>query len=105
MAIANKIQIWDHVSAPIMGQIIYDHMSMQGKIFDGKSWITICSSALEDLSIDEILNLANGIKNISDEFLEGKYTDLRIMREQQEAAYGELRDKYKVFEILSIKGE
>lgn len=85
---------------PLVGQIVTDHAAMESRIWTGSEWVSICDSALDESNIDILKQLLMDRKNMSNEWLESEYNDLKLLREQHEAEYNLLRDKYKVFEIL-----
>lgn len=101
----NAPRYWDPMTKPVVGSLSFNNMTMEARVFDGKSWITIPGDRIQDMSQDELYNLTHVSNNMSDKWLEARYTDLKEMREQQEEEYNTLRDKYKIFEILKISGE
>lgn len=104
MAITSKQPTtWDPLTRPEVGSVYMDNFTMQIKVFDGTTWITMPDSGLlEDMNLTDLQQMIRDRKNMSDGWLETKYTDLKDLRERAEKEYNTLRDKYKVFEILSI---
>ena len=82
------------LSKPIVGSLVIDHATLRMKIFDGKTWIDVSEEALEDL--DKVESMYFNKRNITDEFLEEEYPELKQLKEE----YEHMRDKLKVFEIL-----
>jgi len=106
MAITSKHQfMWDPMTKPVVGSLCMDHYTMQIKVFDGTTWILIPGAEnLEDINLSDLQQMIKNRKNMSDGWLESKYTDLKDLRERYEEEYDTLRDKYKVFEILNLPG-
>lgn len=99
----NPITYHDCLSKPKIGSIIQDYNKLTLKIFNGTDWIKISTEDIDTMS--DIQHRWQNQKQLSDSWLEEKYSDLKKIRESYEKEYNTLRDKYKVFEILSIRGE
>ena len=107
MAITAKQPLmWDPMTKPVVGSLCMDHYTMQIKVFDGTSWLILPGAeSLEDISLSDLQQMMKARKNMSDGWLETKYPDLKDLRKRYEKEYDALRDKYKVFEILSLPGD
>ena len=107
MAITIKQPLmWDPLTKPAVGSLSMDNYTMQVKVFDGTAWIIIPGvDLLEDMDLTDLQQMIRDRKNMSDGWLETKYPDLKEVRERYEEEYETLRDKYKVFEILSMNTE
>lgn len=80
---------------PQIGDMAMDHRTMATKIWDGTDWYTINTEDLSD-NLSAIELRWQNRRQITDEYLEEQYSDLKPLREE----YERMRDKYKVFEIL-----
>jgi len=96
-------------AAPGVGDIVKHPPDIENSyervmVFDGSNWIQINESSLQGLNLSQLRELLLAAQKnkelVTDSYLEGQYADLKVLREQQEVAYTQLRDKYKVFEIL-----
>lgn len=108
MSSLSSVNYWNGLNKPTAGQIVADFahgFEWRYKVFDGNEWHDIPGEAIEELTLTDIQRLVSDRKSISDRYLETKYMDLKHLREQQEQEYENLRNKYKVFEILKITGE
>jgi len=98
--------MWNPLTKPEVGDLYMDNFTMQVKVFDGSSWILIPGTDnLQDIELSDLQQMIRDRKNMSDGWIETKYPDLKDLRERYEEEYNTLRDKYKVFEILSINTE
>lgn len=84
-----------HSGKPVVGDMAIDPRSMTTKIFDGTDWYEINNEDLGD-NLRTIEQHWQNRRRITDEYLEEQYPDLKPLREE----YEQMRDKYKVFEIL-----
>ena len=97
---------------PVAGEIVKVPEDMTYRVFDGKTWHAVDNEAMERLTAMDLRAIFANKNAVSDEFLELKYPDLAAMREchqrerqKLEEEYNQLRDKYKVFEILKLDGD
>jgi hypothetical protein len=88
------IKFHDGLSKPVVGSLVYDHATMRAMVYTGTDWFEIATEDLERL--DEINEKWANRRNITDEYLEEQYPELRDLKEKYEYE----RDKLKVFEIL-----
>lgn len=84
-----------HSGRPVVGDMMIDHLTLTTKIFDGTDWYEITNEDLGD-NLRAIESRWQNRRQITDEYLESEYPDLKPLREE----YEQMRDKYKVFEIL-----
>jgi len=81
-----------HSGKPQVADMVFKHETLEVMLWDGHQWHTMDQGALP-------INGAMAFKpNLSDEYLEDRYPELKKLKE----AYEEERDKLKVFEILKI---
>ena len=92
------VQHWNGVNKPQTGDLVHDMATMSFKVFDGKDWYEIEHPDPEVFS--ELQNQIRNARDLSDDYLEETYPDLKALREQ----YNELRDKYRTFEALKQDG-
>ena len=90
------ITLHNGLSKPQVGSLVYDHASMRAMIYTGTDWFELATEDLEKL--DEINERWQNRRNLTDEYLEEQYPELRALKKQ----YEEERDKLKVFEILKL---
>ena len=104
MATTNKqLALWNGSKKPEVGDLTMDHYSLQVKVFDGTAWLTLPGTDnLQDINLTDLQQMIRNRKNMSDSWIETKYPDLKELRKRYEKEYDTLRDKYKVFEILSL---
>ncbi len=105
-----QVETFDGTRKPKLGDVVRDILEFGYKMWDGTEWIHIDESVFEK-DPHFAKKLAMGVMKISDELLETKYPDLKVLREDTERRiaaiqeeYDTLRDKYKVFEILRRDG-
>lgn len=80
---------------PVVGDMVVDHETLCTKIWDGKDWYELSNEDMPN-SLAWIESNWHNRNQITDEYLEDEYPDLKALKEQ----YEEMRDKLKTFEIL-----
>ena len=77
---------------PQVADMVFKPETLEVMLWDGYQWHTMDQSAIP------IMDASAFKPNLSDEYLEDRYPELKKLKE----AYNEERDKLKVFEILKI---
>lgn len=96
----HPVKHYNGYSNPQVGDMVIDHQTLTTKIYTGTEWYELASEDLSPNLTDIELRWQNR-REINDEYLEETYPDLKKLKEE----YTEMRDKYKVFEILKVDND
>ena len=86
---------------PVVGDLHYDPIEAAYHVYDGHNWHLLPGLEHDDAAARNLLNEIRNRRDLTDVFLEALYPDLKKLR----LDYDELRDRYRLFEVLKSDTE